>query len=158
MTKPASSLFRPSRRDLLRGLGAGAVLLAPFARSRRLDAAPGADGNLLVFFTPNGFARDVCVRRGDVFSPQPIESFRPRRLHGPCRLPAIDPQPTTALAPRTSLNSTSNPRGVLLSLSERRNRASELGMALTKISPLKNGKPPSCRHLRVCLKKRSAGE
>ncbi len=58
MTKPASSLLRPSRRDLLRGLGAGAVLLAPFARSRRLDAAPAADGNLLVFFTPNGFARD----------------------------------------------------------------------------------------------------
>lgn len=43
-----------SRRNLLRGIGAGSVLLLPFMQTRRLAAAPGSTGNLLIFFTPNG--------------------------------------------------------------------------------------------------------
>ena len=56
MSRSNSSPF--SRRNLLRGLGAGAALLAPFARTQVSTAAASAAGNLLVFFTPNGFDRD----------------------------------------------------------------------------------------------------
>jgi len=46
-----------SRRRLLRGLGAGALLLSPFARTRGALAQAGQSGNLLIFFTPNGHYR-----------------------------------------------------------------------------------------------------
>ncbi len=47
------------RRDLLRGLGAGAFFLAPMARRAKAWAAGKAGhGNFLFFFTPNGFARN----------------------------------------------------------------------------------------------------
>lgn len=55
MSRSNSSPF--SRRNLLRGVGAGAFLLAPFARTQVSTAAANAAGNLLVFFTPNGFDR-----------------------------------------------------------------------------------------------------
>lgn len=45
------------RRQLLRGLGAGLALLSPFAETRLLRAQASGAGNLLVFFTPNGFLR-----------------------------------------------------------------------------------------------------
>jgi hypothetical protein len=47
-----------SRRNLLRGLGAGAVLLSPFVRYRMSHADPAASGNLLIFFTPNGHIKE----------------------------------------------------------------------------------------------------
>jgi hypothetical protein len=46
-----------SRRSLLRGLGAGTALLAPFLRYRSSWAQPAKSGNLLIFFTPNGHLR-----------------------------------------------------------------------------------------------------
>lgn len=45
------------RRDLLRGLGAGAMFLAPFARSIEAEAAGSTKGNFVFFYTPNGFTR-----------------------------------------------------------------------------------------------------
>lgn len=50
---------RFSRRSLLRGLGAGSVLLSPFVKHRASFAqvAPAQSGNLLIFFTPNGHYR-----------------------------------------------------------------------------------------------------
>ena len=47
-----------SRRNLLRGLGAGAVLLAPFIKHRSSMAQTAAAGNVLIFFTPNGHIKD----------------------------------------------------------------------------------------------------
>jgi hypothetical protein len=52
---------RFSRRALLGGLGAGAVLLEPFLRLRSAWAAPAQSGNLLIFFTPNGHKRALTV-------------------------------------------------------------------------------------------------
>jgi hypothetical protein len=52
---------RFSRRALLSGLGAGAVLLEPFLRLRSAWAAPAQSGNLLIFFTPNGHKRALTV-------------------------------------------------------------------------------------------------
>ena len=52
---------RFSRRALLRGIGAGAVVLEPFLRYRSAWAAPEQSGNLLVFFTPNGHKRSLTV-------------------------------------------------------------------------------------------------
>ena len=46
-----------SRRDLLRGLGAGAALLGPFLKYRSAWAQPAQSGNLLIFYTPNGHLR-----------------------------------------------------------------------------------------------------
>jgi hypothetical protein len=48
---------RVSRRSLLRGLGAGTALFAPFLKYRSAWAAPAASGNLIVFYTPNGHLR-----------------------------------------------------------------------------------------------------
>src|SRR5262245_16455878 len=45
---------RMSRRKLLRGLGAGAMLFGPMARSR-LSMAEGNQGNLVLWSTPNGW-------------------------------------------------------------------------------------------------------
>jgi hypothetical protein len=47
-----------SRRNLLRGLGAGAVLLSPFVRHRSSMAQSAAAGNVLIFFTPNGHIKE----------------------------------------------------------------------------------------------------
>lgn len=47
-----------SRRNLLRGLGAGAMLLAPFIKHRSSMAQTAAAGNVLIFFTPNGHIKD----------------------------------------------------------------------------------------------------
>lgn len=47
-----------SRRTLLRGLGAGAVLLSPFVRHRMSHAQAAPAGNVLIFFTPNGHIKD----------------------------------------------------------------------------------------------------
>ena len=47
-----------SRRNLLRGLGAGAILLAPFVKHRSSMAQTAAAGNVLIFFTPNGHIKD----------------------------------------------------------------------------------------------------
>ncbi len=47
-----------SRRNLLRGLGAGAALLSPFVQHRMGQAQQAAAGNLLIFFTPNGHIKD----------------------------------------------------------------------------------------------------
>ncbi len=46
------------RRDLLRGLGAGATLLLPFAREVSAAEAPSA-GRFAFFFTPNGHYRKL---------------------------------------------------------------------------------------------------
>jgi Protein of unknown function (DUF1552) len=48
---------RLTRRHLLRGLGAGTVLLAPFLKYRSAWAQPAQSGNLLIFYTPNGHLR-----------------------------------------------------------------------------------------------------
>lgn len=47
--------IRFDRRRLLRGLGGGVALLAPFARHRVAEAAPA--GNFLCWASPNGFVR-----------------------------------------------------------------------------------------------------
>jgi len=51
---------RFSRRSLLRGLGAGAVL-APFVRHRLSMGQTPPAGNLIVFYTPNGHKRSLVV-------------------------------------------------------------------------------------------------
>jgi hypothetical protein len=53
-------LQRFSRRGLLRGLGAGA-LLAPLVRNRAARAQAAPAGNLLIFYTPNGHKRSLAV-------------------------------------------------------------------------------------------------
>mgnify|MGYP000396509864 CR=1 FL=1 len=45
------------RRNLLRGLGAGGLLFAPFARSLRAASPAGTQPSFLAFFTPNGHVR-----------------------------------------------------------------------------------------------------
>lgn len=58
-----SAVGRISRRRLLRGIGAGAALLSPFARLRSSMAQdPAGGGNLLIFFTPNGHKRSLNNR------------------------------------------------------------------------------------------------
>jgi hypothetical protein len=52
---------RFSRRSLLRGLGAGTALLAPFVRHRVSTAQAAPPGNLLIFHTPNGHKRGLVV-------------------------------------------------------------------------------------------------
>jgi hypothetical protein len=54
-----SLAHRFSRRDLLRGLGAGTVLLAPFVRDHVSTAQAAPAGNLLIFYTPNGHKRSL---------------------------------------------------------------------------------------------------
>jgi hypothetical protein len=56
-----NSTLRFSRRDLLKGLGAGAAFLGPFMQYRSSIAAPADGGNLLIFFTPNGHKRSLQV-------------------------------------------------------------------------------------------------
>jgi hypothetical protein len=53
-----------SRRNLLRGLGAGAVLLSPFVKHRMGQAQQAAAGNVLIFFTPNGHIKDEFDAEG----------------------------------------------------------------------------------------------
>lgn len=52
------------RRDLLRGLGAGAALFAPFARQATAWASGRAAPNLFVFYTPNGHVRSAFGASG----------------------------------------------------------------------------------------------
>ncbi len=57
-----ASRVRFSRRNVLRGLGAGAALLSPFASLRSSMAqTAAAGGNLLIFFTPNGHKRSLVA-------------------------------------------------------------------------------------------------
>jgi hypothetical protein len=71
-----------SRRNLLRGLGAGAVLLSPFVRHRMSLAQAAPAGNLLIFFTPNGHIKDEfdASGQGDAFtlkkSLAPLEAWK----------------------------------------------------------------------------------
>ncbi len=61
-----SSSFRLSRRNLLRGLGAGTALLYPFASLRSSMAQTmAAGGNLLIFYTPNGHKRSLNINNVD---------------------------------------------------------------------------------------------
>lgn len=53
-----------SRRNLLRGLGAGAVLLSPFVQHRSSMAQAASSGNVLIFFTPNGHIKDEFEAEG----------------------------------------------------------------------------------------------
>ncbi|HTM47016.1 MAG TPA: DUF1552 domain-containing protein [Polyangiaceae bacterium] len=47
-----------TRRNILRGIGAGGLLLLPFVRNRSSMAQTATPaGNLLIFFTPNGFIK-----------------------------------------------------------------------------------------------------
>jgi hypothetical protein len=52
------------RRDLLRGLGTGAALLAPFARQVTAWAAGTPTPNFFVFYTPNGHVRSAFGASG----------------------------------------------------------------------------------------------
>jgi Protein of unknown function (DUF1552) len=61
MSSPALVNQRFSRRSLLRGLGAGSVLLAPFVRNHAAMAQGAPAGNLLIFYTPNGHKRSTVV-------------------------------------------------------------------------------------------------
>jgi len=56
--KASSGSSRFSRRHLLRGLGAGTVLLSPFLKYRSAMAQTAPAGNLLIFYTPNGHLRE----------------------------------------------------------------------------------------------------
>jgi hypothetical protein len=57
-----SSTLRFSRRDLLKGLGAGTVILSPFVYQRSsLAQTANPQGNVLIFFTPNGHKRSLVV-------------------------------------------------------------------------------------------------
>jgi hypothetical protein len=53
-----------TRRDLLRGLGLGAVAFSPFARSVQAAAAGRKTGNFMVFYTPNGHVRSAFGATG----------------------------------------------------------------------------------------------
>jgi hypothetical protein len=56
---------RVSRRSLLRGLGYGGVLLAPFVRQFVAQAqGTASDPNLVIFYTPNGFLRSAFGASG----------------------------------------------------------------------------------------------
>lgn len=48
-----------TRRNILRGIGAGSVLLLPFVRNRASFAQSTVAGNLLIFFTPNGHIKEM---------------------------------------------------------------------------------------------------
>jgi hypothetical protein len=61
MSPPGPLRHRFSRRSLLRGLGAGTVLLAPFVRDRFSTAQAAPAGNLIIFYTPNGHKRGLVV-------------------------------------------------------------------------------------------------
>lgn len=71
-----------SRRNLLRGLGAGAVLLSPFVQYRSSMAQQTPAGNLLIFFTPNGHIKDEFEAEGSGASftlkksLAPLEAFK----------------------------------------------------------------------------------
>ena len=71
-----------SRRTLLRGLGAGAVLLAPFIKHRSSVAQTASNGNLLIWFSPNGHIKDEfeATGAGATFtlkkSLAPLEAFK----------------------------------------------------------------------------------
>jgi hypothetical protein len=47
-----------TRRNILRGIGAGGLLLMPFVNNRSSMAQSATAGNLLIFFTPNGFIKE----------------------------------------------------------------------------------------------------
>jgi len=53
-----------TRRNILRGLGAGALLLSPFVRYRSSFAQAAPAGNLLIWFTPNGHIKDEFEAEG----------------------------------------------------------------------------------------------
>lgn len=79
-TTPFSCLrTRPTRRrDLLLGLGQGALLLAPFVRAARARAAGRpAIPNFMVFFTPNGFSRASFGTDGNDAAFKPRRGFEP---------------------------------------------------------------------------------
>jgi hypothetical protein len=59
MSTSGALRHRFSRRKLLEGLGAGAVLLAPFLRCRASMSQSAPAGNLLIFHTPNGHRRSL---------------------------------------------------------------------------------------------------
>jgi hypothetical protein len=60
---------RFSRRSLLRGLGAGTALLAPFVRHRAATAqAAPAPGNLIIFYTPNGHKRRLVTTEQNILA------------------------------------------------------------------------------------------
>src|SRR5262252_10959581 len=59
MSRPGPLRHRFSRRSLLRGLGAGTVLLAPFVRQHASMSQSALAGNLLIFYTPNGHKRRI---------------------------------------------------------------------------------------------------
>jgi hypothetical protein len=64
MRGPGRLSHRFSRRSLLRGLGAGSVLLAPFVRqhaSMSQAQTPAPPGNLIIFYTPNGHKRRLVT-------------------------------------------------------------------------------------------------
>jgi hypothetical protein len=50
-----------SRRSLLRGLGAGTVMLSPLVDRHAAMAQAAPPGNLLIFYTPNGHKRSLVV-------------------------------------------------------------------------------------------------
>jgi hypothetical protein len=53
-----------TRRRLLGTLGAGAALLAPFVRNRTVMAQAAPQGNLIIFFSPNGHKRKYMDTTG----------------------------------------------------------------------------------------------
>ncbi|HVJ19655.1 MAG TPA: DUF1552 domain-containing protein, partial [Polyangiaceae bacterium] len=71
-----------TRRNLMRGLGAGTLLLAPFLQHRSSFAQAAAAGNLLIFFTPNGHIKDEFEAEGSgatfTLKPSlaPLEAFK----------------------------------------------------------------------------------
>jgi hypothetical protein len=71
-----------SRRTLLRGLGAGVVLLSPFVKHRMSLAQAAPAGNVLIWFTPNGHIKDEFDASGQDASftlkksLAPLESYK----------------------------------------------------------------------------------
>ncbi len=56
MTKKRHHVY--TRRNILRGLGAGTLLLTPFVKHRSSFAQAAPAGNLLIWFTPNGHIKN----------------------------------------------------------------------------------------------------
>jgi hypothetical protein len=56
MTKNRHHVY--TRRNILRGIGAGGLLLLPFVNNRSSMAQTATAGNLMIFFTPNGFIKE----------------------------------------------------------------------------------------------------
>jgi Protein of unknown function (DUF1552) len=93
--------MRIARRDLLRGLGLGTVILSPFVRSVEGWAQGKNTGNFLAFFSPNGFVRSSFGASGSGASFALKPSLAPLEPYK-TKLSVCSPLDNSALSPKGS--------------------------------------------------------